>query len=191
MALFLALLLCVAIISGAINAAILRIGKSAVCTEFASGEAYDCILVLGAGLRSDGSPSDMLSDRLKRAVELYQRGVSDTLVLSGDRSGDSYDEVSAMAEFCVERGIPETAIVRDFFGYSTYESVHNTLAMGYDRFVVVTQEYHLYRALYIARGMDAEAVGFAADYRTYRGQVFREIREAVARVKDFWFVIFS
>ena len=189
---FLALALCLLLTVGAINAAVIRRGRDYIRTEFASNEVYDCILVLGAGLRSDGSPSDMLSDRLRGAVELYRRGVSDTVLLSGDRSGEKYDEVSAMAAYCVSEGIPEEAIVRDFEGYSTYESVNNAIRkLGFTRFVVVTQEYHLYRAVYTALEMGADAVGFSADYRVYRGQPFRDAREVVARVKDFWLAAFS
>ena len=118
------------------------------------GQSYDCILVLGAGLRQDGSPSDMLSDRLDVAIELYNEGVSEVIVLSGDRSGFDYDEVTAMADYCIENGIPESAIVEDGKGYSTYESILNLKNNGgYEKIVVVTQKYHLYRAIYMAQKM--------------------------------------
>jgi len=176
----------------AINATVVGAGKDGLSASLSSDKQYDCILVLGAGLRSDGSPSDMLRDRLRGAVELYRMGVSDTILLSGDRSGEDYDEVSAMAAYCLAEGIPENALVRDFEGYSTYESVaHAVEGFEYDSMMIVTQEYHVYRALYTARQMGVEADGFAADYHTYRGQIFRDVREVVARVKDFWQVTFS
>ena len=174
-----------------VNAWMRRQGEKRIFAELDAEPPYDCILVLGAGLRSDGSPSDMLSDRLRGAIELYEQGISSVIVLSGDRSGEDYDEVSAMAAYCLEAGVPEEALVLDPIGYSTYESVVNTVEAGYSRFVVVTQRYHLYRALYIAEGLGAEAVGFSADYRSYRGQAVRDAREVVARVKDFLLVIFS
>ena len=152
------------------------------------GEGYDCILVLGAGLRSDGSPSDMLADRLKVAISLYKSGVSDVIVLSGDCSGEDYDEVTAMYSYCILAGVPESALVKDNFGFSTYESVYNAKENGYKSVVIVTQKYHLYRALYIANSFDeydVEAYGVSADLRGYRNQTYREIREHVARVKDF------
>ena len=149
------------------------------------GTGYDCILVLGAGLRPDGFPSDMLADRLKVAIALYQKGISDTIVLSGDRSGEDYDEVTAMYNYCVSSGVPSEALVRDDFGFSTYESVYNANENGYKTVVVVTQKYHLYRALYIANAFDIESVGVASDLRGYRKQVYREFRELAARVKDF------
>ncbi len=154
---------------------------------------YDCILVLGAGLRGDGTPSDMLADRLTVAIELYNNGVSDTILLSGDRSDDrDYDEVSAMETFCIANGVDPDDIIKDEKGYSTYESVFNLKEMGnFERIVVVTQKYHLYRALFIAEEMGYDAVGADAAIRTYRGQIMRDIREIAARTKDFFMVRIS
>lgn len=147
---------------------------------------YDCILVLGAGVRPDGTPSHMLEDRLRGAVALYEAGVSDVLLLSGDNSGEDYDEVSAMVKYCLEHGVPEDAIVRDDIGFSTSESVYNTVrTLGYRDIIVVTQEYHLYRAMYMVKRMGADADGFATDYRAYSMQIKRDVREYVARCKDF------
>ena len=147
---------------------------------------YDCILVLGAGVRPDGTPSHMLEDRLRGAVALYEAGVSDVLLLSGDNSGEDYDEVSAMVKYCLEHGVPERAIVRDDIGFSTSESVYNTVrTLGYRDIIVVTQEYHLYRAMYMVKRMGADADGFATDYRAYSMQIKRDVREYVARCKDF------
>lgn len=190
-AIALAVLLILLVFVVFVNVWVRRQGEVRICSELDSKSPYDCILVLGAGLRSDGSPSDMLADRLRGAIELYEQGASRVIVLSGDRSGEDYDEVSAMAAYCVDAGVPEQALVLDPIGYSTYESVVNTVAAGYERFVVVTQSYHLYRALYIANALGAESVGFSADYRSYRGQSLRDAREVVARVKDFILVTFS
>ena len=158
--------------------------------EVPNDSVYDCILVLGAGLRPDGTPSDMLTDRLKTAIALYERGISDILLLSGDCSGEDYDEVSAMKSYCLSNGIPEEAIVCDNFGFSTSESVYNAKECGYGNMVIVTQKYHLHRALHIADRMELDAVGASADVRTYRGQTMRDLREIAARVKDFFAVIF-
>ena len=153
---------------------------------------YSAIVVLGAGLKADGSPSHMLEDRLKGAVALYKKGVSDTVILSGDNSGEKYDEVTAMETYCLEAGIPEEAIIRDDIGFSTYETVYNTVKSGkYEKVIFVTQKYHLYRAIYLAEKMGAEADGFSADYRLYRGQIFRDLREYMARAKDFLKVNFG
>lgn len=154
-------------------------------------EKYDCILVLGAGLRPDRSPSDMLADRLDVAIRLYKSGVSDVIVLSGDFSVErDYDEVSAMELYCLESGVPGEDIRKDIKGYSTYESVYNLKSENkYKKVIVVTQKYHLYRALYIAGEMGFDAVGADAAIRTYRGQVLRDVREVAARTKDFFQVM--
>lgn len=152
---------------------------------------YSAIVVLGAGLQADGSPSHMLEDRLKGAVALYKKGVSDTVILSGDNSGEAYDEVSAMERYCVEAGIPAEAIIRDDIGFSTYETAYNTVNNGYEDIIFVTQKYHLYRAIYLAEKMGARADGFSADYRVYKGQTVRDVREYFARAKDFLKVNFG
>ncbi len=152
-------------------------------------EKYDCILVFGAGIISNSRPSHMLEDRLKGAIALYNAGVSDTILLSGDHSGDDYDEVSVMQNFCLDAGIPANAIVRDDNGFSTYESVQNAAHLGYKKVILVTQEYHLYRALYIADELELEADGLTANYRTYFMQIKRDIREYAARVKDFFLML--
>lgn len=180
---------CILIAGIVLNMVVAVVGGRSICRDetVPFDSPYDCILVLGAGLRDDGSPSDMLADRLKTATELYQTGVSAVVLLSGDRSGD-YDEVSAMAAYCREAGVPEEAIAYDFEGFSTFESLRNAREAGYRRMILVTQRYHLYRALYIADGLGAEAVGVSASLRSYRGQWFRDAREVFARIKDFCLV---
>ncbi len=174
-----------------INGIVLLRGGSSICKDMAEASEYDCILILGAGLRQDGSPSDMLEDRLKTGITLYEQGAAPIILLSGDRSGEDYDEVTAMASYCLEAGVPEHALWKDPTGYSTYESMKNMEKEGtIQRVAVVTQGYHLYRALYLAEQLGMEADGFSADLRSYRGQVFRETREAAARVKDFFMVLF-
>ena len=158
--------------------------------EDISNEKYDCILVLGAGLRSDGTPSDMLSDRLSAAISLYKMGLSDTILLSGDRSGDDYDEVSSMRQYCINNGIPQDSIMCDDKGFSTFETMYNVKSIGgIERILVVTQGYHLHRALYIAKRMGLEPSGVSSDPREYRGQFIRDIREGFARVKDFFMIL--
>ena len=161
--------------------------------DYSIDKKYDAIVVLGAGLRPDGTPSNMLEDRLKGAIELYEKGVSSKIILSGDCSGEDYDEVSSMKKFCIDNGVPEDAIVRDDKGFSTYETMENVVEkMGYKSVIVVTQKYHLYRSVYIARRMGADADGFSTDYREYIfwAQRKRDVRELVARIKDFFKVNF-
>ncbi len=150
-------------------------------------ENYDCILVFGAGIKNNSRPSDMLADRLRGAIELYKLGTAEKIILSGDCSGEDYDEVSVMVNYCVEQGIPKEALIRDDRGFSTYETVYNAVCeRGYKSIILVTQRYHIYRALYIARQMGADADGLTADYRAYALQTKRDVREYFARVKDFF-----
>ena len=152
----------------------------------------DCILVLGCLVHTDGDPSDMLEDRLKRGVALYDAGAAPKLLMSGDHGREDYDEVDAMKRYAVEAGIPSADVFMDHAGFSTYESVYRAKEIFCaDKILIVTQEYHLYRALYIARAMGIEAYGVSADYRGYLNQEARDLREVLARVKDFAMCIFK
>jgi vancomycin permeability regulator SanA len=152
----------------------------------------DCILVLGCLVHTDGDPSDMLEDRLKRGVALYDAGAAPKLLMSGDHGREGYDEVDAMKRYAVEAGIPSADVFMDHAGFSTYESVYRAKEIFCaDKILIVTQEYHLYRALYIARAMGIEAYGVSADYRGYLNQEARDLREVLARVKDFAMCIFK
>ena len=154
-------------------------------SELASGDV-DCVIVLGAGLQSDGTPSHMLEDRLKVGIEAMN-ATGAVILMSGDNSGANYNEPLAMKKYAMEQGVDESRILLDGQGYSTYDSITRLVdEWGFDNVVIITQEYHLYRALYIADHSDVEAVGVSADLRPYTRQIFREIREFVARVKDFY-----
>ena len=152
-------------------------------------EEFDCILVLGAGVRSDGTPSHMLEDRLEIGIELYFAGASDRILMSGDHMQRDYDEVTVMKRHATDAGVPGKVIFLDHAGLSTYESMWRAKEIyGVEKVLVVTQEYHLYRALYVAKALGMNAYGVSADLRPYSAQSIREVREIVARVKDFVFV---
>lgn len=145
----------------------------------------DCILVLGCQVKSDGVPSHMLEDRLKRGVALYQGSTAPKLLMSGDHGRTGYNEVGAMKQFAIDAQVPSEDIFMDHAGFSTYESLYRAKHIfGVKRVLIVTQKYHLYRALHIANALGIEAWGVAADYRSYYGQFRRELREVLARVKD-------
>lgn len=147
----------------------------------------DCILVLGCQVKADGSPSHMLQDRLERAIELYNnQGIRTKLLMSGDHGTEGYNEVATMRQYALDRGVPSQDIFMDHAGFSTYESLYRAKHIfGAQKVIIVTQKYHLYRALYIAWALGLDAEGVDADYRSYYGQLGREIREVLARVKDF------
>ena len=155
-------------------------------------EDVDCILILGCAVKEDGRPSDMLHDRLRRGVALYDSGAAPKLLMSGDHGRKEYDEVAAMKQFAIDAGIASSDIFMDHAGFSTYESIYRAKEIFQaDKILIVTQEYHLYRALYIANRLGIEAYGVNADYRTYIGQTMRDLREVLARNKDFLTCIFK
>lgn len=148
----------------------------------------DCILVLGAGVRGEGRPSPMLEDRLLKGIELYQSGASDRMLMSGDHGQTDYDEVNTMKAYAVIEGVPSEHVFMDHAGFSTYESMYRARdVFGAKKVLIVTQEYHLYRAVYDAQALGLDAYGVAADRREYRGQIWRDFREVLARGKDFFY----
>lgn len=150
----------------------------------------DCIMVLGCGVRPDGSPSGMLSDRLDQGIGLYDDNVSDRLLMSGDHGKINYDEVNLMKQTAVDRGVPSEDIFMDHAGFSTYESMYRARDIFQaKKIVIVTQRYHMYRALYVAQAMGMEAYGVASDPRPYGGQKIRDLRELLARPKDWIYTI--
>ena len=150
----------------------------------------DCVLVFGALVRADGTLSDMLADRVITGVELYKKGLAEKIIMSGDSENEDYDETGAMKRFAMELGVPEEDIICDRYGLSTYDSVWRAKNVyGMKTLLLVTQEYHLYRALYICEKLSVSAKGVGADLNTYGGQLGRDIREIAARAKDFFFVL--
>lgn len=151
----------------------------------------DCIIILGAGIWED-KPSPILEDRLLEGIKLYQNSVSDKIIMSGDHGRREYDEVNIMKNYAIEKGIPSENIFMDHAGFSTYESIYRAkYIFEAKKVVIVTQEYHLYRALYIANQLGVEAYGVGADPRQYVGATYRELREILARDKDFIKCIFK
>ncbi len=154
-------------------------------------EDVDCILVLGCGVRPDGEPSLMLRDRLDTGLGLYGSGAAPKLLMSGDHGRSDYDEVNAMKAVALEAGVPVQDIFLDHAGFSTYESmVRAKEVFLVRRVIVVSQKYHLYRAVYDARAMGLDAWGVAAEDIAYTGQQVRELREVLARAKDYLYCIF-
>ncbi|MBQ7779629.1 MAG: YdcF family protein [Clostridia bacterium] len=152
-------------------------------------EDVDCILVLGCRVYSN-EPSVMLRDRVMQGIELYKLGASETVFMTGDSRDRYYDETGVMSRLAVENGVPEENIVTDRYGLSTYDSIFRAAKVyGYKKIIIVTQEYHLTRALYIAKQFGIEAYGVASDARDYEGQFNRDVREIAARSKDFLYCI--
>ena len=151
----------------------------------------DCILVLGAGVYGN-KPRPMLEDRILTGIELYNNGVAKKIIMSGDHGQEDYDEVNVMKSYAIDEGINSSDIFMDHAGFSTYDSIYRLKEIfEVDKVVIVTQEYHLYRALYLAKELEIEAYGVSANLRDYPGQFKREVREILARDKDLVKVIFK
>ena len=153
-------------------------------------EEYQCALVLGCAVYADGTPSPMLKDRLDTGIMLYKEGIVPKLLLSGDHGQVEYNEIGCMYNYCLDNGIPEEDIFLDHAGFSTYDSMYRAKSIFcVERMIVVTQTYHEFRALYVAKNLGVEAVGIASDQQHYFGASYREFREVLARDKDFFKVL--
>ena len=151
---------------------------------------YDCILVLGCGLTDDGKPKQMLRARLDCAIGLYKEGVSEKLLMSGDHGRVTYDEVNAMKDYAIKEGVPSEDIFMDHAGFSTYETMYRAKAVfEVQSACIVTQEYHLYRAVFDAEKMGIKAAGVCAEENHTIKQAYRELREIAARNKDLLYCI--
>lgn len=165
-----------------VNAYVMDKGDDTILTSEESEklEDIDCIIVLGCFVKEDGTPGNILADRLKTGVELYKNGVAPKIIMSGDHSSDEYNEVASMKKFAVDAGVPSKDVFMDHAGFSTYETMYRAKEVfGAKKVVIVTQEYHLYRSVYIAKKLGMEAYGVASDFK------LEENREILARCKDF------
>ncbi len=154
-------------------------------------DSVEYVLVLGCGVFGD-EPSDMLEDRLLRALEVVEKLPQAKLVLSGNNSGEEYNEVGVMKQFCIDQDFPVDRIITDDDGFSTGESVTNLEKnLSPEKVIIITQKYHLYRALHIASRYDIEAYGVASNQRRYKMQIYYSLREVAARNKDFAKYLFT
>lgn len=174
-----------------INAYIISSSKKRIMSleEVSELKDVDCILILGAGVWGD-RPTYMLEDRLDYGITLYRMGASNRLLMSGDHGRKNYDEVNVMKDYAVNEGVLSSDVFMDHAGFSTYESLYRARDIfEAKKIIIVTQKYHLYRALYVADRLGLEAYGVASNPREYSGQGYRDAREVLARVKDFLYTI--
>ena len=155
-------------------------------------EDVDCIIVLGAAVKNGNTPSRMLSDRLDKSLEVYKTGCTSKILVSGDHGDKYYNEVGVMKNYLIDEGVESSNIFMDHAGFSTYDTMYRAKNIfKAKKVVIVTQQYHLYRALYIAEKLGIEAYGVSALDVRYAGQTKRDIREFLAIDKDFVKVIFK
>jgi SanA protein len=168
------------------NGAMFLLTRDSYLANVDDASQIECILILGAGVWGD-APSPMLRERLDQGILLFHQGVSPRLLMSGDHHQKGYNEVEVMLNYALERGVPKEAIFLDHAGLSTYDSMARAKHIfGVERLVVVTQGYHLPRALYLARMIGIDALGSRPDEVRYGDQWRRDVREVLARTKDFF-----
>lgn len=156
-----------------------------VSADEASDYNADAIIVLGAQVEPDGTPSWVLQDRLDNAIELYKRGAAPKILMSGDHGTVEYDEVRAMKQYAIDAGVPAEDVFCDHAGFSTYETMYRAKnVFGAGRVIISTQQYYLYRALYDAMGLGLDALGVPAQGYVFDQQLIWDIREIPARSKD-------
>ena len=158
-------------------------------TDVGNAPKSGIAIVFGAGLWRDGTPTPVLRDRVETAAELYFAGKVNILLMSGDNRFLSYNEPGAMKQYAINLGIPEAAIVLDFAGRRTYDTCYRAKHIfGVDRAVLVTQAFHLPRALYLCRQFGIEATGVPANHRKYSFhlRLFWRLREMFATPVAIW-----
>lgn len=149
----------------------------------------DCILVPGALVYDNDSLSAVLQDRVDYAIKVYKAGKADRLLFSGDHGRKDYDEVNAMMNYAVSKGVPKEAIFLDHAGFSTYESMYRARDIFQVKSVIIaSQKFHISRCIYIARCLGLEAYGINSTARIYRNELSDNSRESLARIKDFFSV---
>lgn len=187
-------IVCVAIYTAVlfINWRINSIGKPLVYNDMTKAPPAYTVIVLGASVYANGNLSPILKDRVDTAYELYQAGKVKRFLLSGDHGQDNYDEVNAMKDYLNAKGVPDEAIFLDHAGFDTYDSMYRAkIIFKVDSAIVVTQRFHLPRALYIARALDLNYIGVSADKRNYQYLESLERREKIANIKAYWEVLIN
>lgn len=151
---------------------------------------FDAILVLGAAVYPDGTPSTILADRLDVAIKLYKKGVAPKIIMSGDNREANYNECYNMKTYAINKGVPSADVFCDHRGVCTYDSMYRAKhVFGVKSMCIVTQSYHMYRAIFDAAGMGIDAWGVPSDTHEYLDQDYYDKREFLARINDFKKVI--
>lgn len=164
----------------AIYHAVTTAGSGKIYTIKDDVPARQVALVLGARVYKNGRLSPVLADRVDTAITLYDRGVVKKLLMSGDNRRENYNEVTAMRDYAIERGVPSDDVVRDFAGFRTYDSLYRARELwDLDELIIVSQQFHLPRSMYIAEKLGIDAIGVVAEGRYYPRSLRRASRREV------------
>lgn len=186
---FLALILIILLVLG-LEAYIERDTKSHIYTEASTIPVAETAIILGASVHSDGKLSPILKDRVDTALQLFKTGKVQNILISGDHRKDDYNEVSAMKNYLMQRGVPDIKIIADHSGIDTYDSMYRAdIVFNVENAIVVTQQFHLPRTIFIAKNLDLEYKGLVATAKAYHPdqQILR--REKLANVKALWEIL--
>ena len=158
-----------------------------VLTDVAAAPKRPVAIVFGAGIRADGGLSPMLQDRMDTAIALYKAGKVRKLLVSGDNRFANYNEPGRMYDYAVRRGVPARDVARDYAGRRTYDTCYRAAAVfGVTEAVLVTQRFHLPRAIFTCRNLGVDSIGFSADRRVYLSNPYYRLRDAFATVRAWW-----
>jgi SanA protein len=189
---FLVLCLLSVVFTFIINAVVKNKSKEFIYDKVKDVPPCYTALVLGAMVSQSGYPSDFLKDRMDIAIELYKNKKVKRFLLSGDHGQKNYDEVNSMKKYLLDKGIDTSDIFLDHAGFDTYSSIVRAKEIFQVKdVIIVTQEFHLSRAVYIARKKGLNAYGMVADKREYLSIKRLKIRELMANVKAFWEVLIN
>jgi SanA protein len=174
------MLLCLALLVSPL----LMPGEASIFTAAEVEEPAYAAIVFGAGLNRNGRPSDILADRLETAAQLYFAGKVQKILVSGDNTYENYDEPTAMLEFLIQWGVPAEDIAADFAGRRTYDTCARAHEIwGLEDALLVTQEFHLPRALFLCRHFGIESRGVSANQQAYIHEDYYRLREVLATYK--------
>jgi SanA protein len=174
-----------------INIYILKTSENYIFQEIRDLPQTQAALVLGAMVYSNGEMSDIFADRVITARELYSAGKVDKLIISGDHGQNGYDEVNVAKEYLLKNEVAPQDIFLDHAGFDTYDSIYRAKEIfQIESMVVVTQEFHVPRAVYIGNALNIETYGYIADRQEYLAASYNFLRESLARIKAFLNVIF-
>jgi SanA protein len=183
------LLLVLLLVAGTVPRILTRVYAGSRLYEPENTPAGRVAIVFGAGLYRNGAPTPVLRDRVATAADLYHSGKVEKLLMSGDNSTPSHNEPGAMRDYALGLGIPDEDIILDYAGRRTYDTCYRAREIfNLDSAVLVTQAFHLPRAVYTCNTLGVSAIGVPADLRQYRrsSQTFWNLRESVATVVALW-----
>lgn len=174
-----------------VNSYILRQSSKYIFENMNDVPAAQAALILGSRVYASGQMSDVLLDRVIKGLELYKNGKVKKLLISGDHGKKEYDEVNTVKDYLLKNGVPGADIFLDHAGFDTYDSIYRARDIfEIKSLIIVTQKFHLPRALYIGNALGIETYGYIADRQPYLAATWNEIRESLARFKAFLNVIF-